>query len=217
MLRLSLVSSLVFLSACGGTASNATFAGSDAAAPADAGATSFGYRDARVIDPSPPPDGGQQPFDGGMMMPPPNMDHGDAGPPQFSDGGNFQSPVTTNQAFCGMNSCATPADKCCLQMNGGPMCVAATAAVDQCLVVIACDGPEDCPQGQHCCITPNSTGGAVTACATACMAGHSLTLCHRASDCAAEAPDCCKGSADSAFGSCTTAMMAPAGAECDVP
>src|SRR5206468_6787660 len=83
----------------------------------------------------------------------------DAAPPVFSDAGIYTTPVTPNDANCGIDGlgqdCNLMTSTCCFTVGGGNVCPAIGTPADAlpaCLFDMTCDGPEDCSNGQSCCI-----------------------------------------------------------------
>ncbi len=144
------------------------------------------------------------------------MNMPDAGPPELSEGGIYRTPVTVDKVWCGdMTTCDTTMQHCCVSMTTGPQCVPTSRPTDTCGIVFDCDGPEDCAQGQSCCIQSTDAGPRVS-CASSC-AQQAAELCHRASDCPSERPLCCKGAAVPFGGLCKPMAAVMNGDECDVP
>ena len=172
---------------------------------------SYGDIDGFVpISSSPPP------VDSGS--PPPMMDAGLSGaPPKYDDGGLYAMPPSPNRVFCGQYTCDSTQNVCCLDdaATCGPK---GTACMGR--VTFACDGPEDCPRGEHCCLEPTDADGGRpridTLCRSNCDFGPTY-LCHSHLDCGADRPACCRGPDSFPLGHCLPPDSASPNDECDVP
>jgi hypothetical protein len=205
------------LSACAGSGSTERIDPPDASAETsmDSHVASMGFRDAFVLPD--PPDTGQAPYDANPMM---MMQPGDpdAGPPLFSDGGQYRTPETKDQVFCGyMTTCDTAMQHCCANMTTGPVCAASSRPTDTCNIVLDCDGPEDCAQGQVCCLHVTSMGPRMRCDSSCDPMMMSIQVCHQASECPMTSPDCCTSPGLSFSGVCKPENGAVDGDKCDVP
>jgi hypothetical protein len=151
----------------------------------------------------PPPDSG---------TPPPPRDGGQA---VFNDAGVYASMPTLGRVFCADTTCdVTASQQCCIDPpTSGPMCAPSCTG----LVGFACDGPEDCPTGARCALTPQPTadGGYVirSVCAPP-SAPAPYTVCHSHLDCPSQASACCRGNFP--LGRCFPPEAAEAGDHCDI-
>lgn len=107
------------------------------------------------------------PADGGTATdaspPAPPLDRGEAG-----------------KVTCGDVTCTLPAEVCCMSFGGSVRTSCkAPASCTGFSVKAACDGPEDCPNGQHCC--SGFPQGSV--CQDSC-AEKQMEVCHATSECA---------------------------------
>ena len=123
---------------------------------------------------------------------------GDSGPDPPPDSGTGSTGVCCDGA-CEV-VCELEAEQCCIEFSGGASCVAAGACESG--LVAACDGPEDCADGDICCAqgTFNILGGeanVMARCIDDCeyslelMGGYvSTNACHTVEDCEGE-NSCC--------------------------
>jgi hypothetical protein len=93
---------------------------------------------------------------------------------------------------------------CCVSMFG--MSCKLASACGGLAAPAHCDGPEDCPSGQHCCV--GFPSGAK--CDTNACSGQSQELCNYDQDCATKHCTACKGPGSSlVYGLCTTGTKCP--------
>src|SRR5215470_7379921 len=116
--------------------------------------------------------------------------------PGSGDGNPIDSPVSNDAAndgrstvdaavgvTCGMTTC-TGTQECCVE-NGMRSCVDAGKCMG---VGFVCDGPEDCPTTEVCCLA--ATGGMPgSTCKPANMC--QTSACHEDIDCSGNTPKCC--------------------------
>jgi len=144
----------------------------------------------------------------------------DAAPPVFSDAGIYTTPVTMGQIQCGIlleQLCSLDTSTCCFNRSGADICPPINAGTDAgagaCLFDMTCDGPEDCPNGQSCCI--RFAGASVVArCADTCAAP-TTPGCHSATQCPSAELACCRlfipaVSSPANFGVCLDPANVPA-------
>ncbi|HJZ84975.1 MAG TPA: hypothetical protein VKN99_07365 [Polyangia bacterium] len=160
----------------------------------------------------------------------------DAAGNQFSDAGDFATPVSDGSVFCGAGSigsdCQLPGQTCCFNMNNpfGNNCVSAGADAGPCTFDLPCDGREDCPTGQSCCIRFVSQS-VVSFCTTDnCVTTGAMTsfACHSYRECPQALQACCRLAFSIAgtefathFGVCLPPNMVPmlpmGQWQCDIP
>jgi len=110
-----------------------------------------------------------------------------------------------DEVACGKVTCyPSKGEVCCVSMFG-MSCKPASGCIGL-AAPAACDGPEDCPGGQHCCV--GFPSGAT--CSAAACAGQSQELCNYNEDCATQQCTPCKGPGSSlVYGLCTTDTSCP--------
>jgi len=169
-----------------------------------------------------------------------------------SDAGIYATAPTPHQVSCTSSTpvCSSPANVCCgvaKFQQGTPSCLADGGLCGVALNFVGyesscvsdpticqgelnhtCDGPEDCPAAEACCVR-QVQNQFKTACAPTCPAlgseapGVLAQLCHDHRDCPPAYPACCASQATAtaqpAFGSCLalSALKPNLPAACDVP
>jgi hypothetical protein len=110
-----------------------------------------------------------------------------------------------DQVACGSATCVpSNGEVCCVSMTG--MTCKAAASCTGLAAPAACDGPEDCPAGQRCCI--GFPSGAK--CTAGACSGNTQDLCNYNDNCASGNCTPCKGpGADLVYGLCTASGTCP--------
>ena len=130
-------------------------------------------------------------------------------PALYSDAGVYATPSTPGAVFCGPMTCAPGTQQCCVQPNVGASCAASCSSQ----ITFACDGPEDCTSGSHCCISVASGDKVTLSCMASC-ASAATTVCHSKSDCPSDRPICCHD--DGPIGRCLPLGAGDPGDVCDL-
>ncbi len=98
---------------------------------------------------------------------------GPNGGPTLVDGGT--SPAPTTGITCGMTSCDSTTQECCIMAvgpggPGGPMAGGTCTAKGACMggVALSCSSASGCMAGNVCCVSFTNAGGTAT-CAPSCM------------------------------------------------
>jgi hypothetical protein len=111
-----------------------------------------------------------------------------------------------NQVACGTATCIPANGEVCCVTMAGMSCKASSACGGALSSPAACDGPEDCPTGQHCCVA--FPGGAH--CNAAACSGNAQELCYYDTDCATGHCTACGAPGSSLiYGLCTAAGTCP--------
>ena len=109
-----------------------------------------------------------------------------------ADGGGDAN--TKNVVACGDGTamCPIPDEVCCDLTTGADQCVAANAGCAG--TSLACDGPEDCPPTEECCLFPDRSQCLTTGiCGTTGVVTE--VMCHADADCDQAAGEHCCGTA----------------------
>jgi hypothetical protein len=141
----------------------------------------------------------------------PGTDGGTPPPTDLGADAPTHNPLITSDpdpddVACGGATChPSQGEVCCVSMMLGMSCKPASACVGLAAPAY-CDGPEDCPGGQHCCVGfPSGAKCNATACS-----GTSQELCNFDQDCATQHCTPCKGPGSSlVYGLCTTGTTCP--------
>jgi hypothetical protein len=92
--------------------------------------------------------------------------------------------------LCGWGLCAVGEELCCVSGNApSQVCVAVDTPGPQCDFGARCDGPEDCGNGQQCCM-PSGAIMQSYCVAGSCPAGRAL--CHPGDSCVRQGEICCE-------------------------
>jgi hypothetical protein len=139
----------------------------------------------------------------------PGPDHGttqtDSGTDTSTRDPRITSDPDPDEVACGSATChPSQGEVCCVSMLG--MTCKAASACTGLAAPAACDGPEDCTGGQHCCVGfPSGAKCSADACS-----GQSQELCNYDADCATQHCTACKGPGSSlVYGLCTTGTSCP--------
>lgn len=99
------------------------------------------------------------------------------------DGGGGTTDAGPPAVACGTMTCSGLTPQCCVVTGGGGAMSTCISADERCRGVTAsCDGPEDCPGTQQCCVGLGSAGSGGASCQDACGIG-ARAACHDATTC----------------------------------
>lgn len=108
---------------------------------------------------------------------------GDGGAIDASGDGGVDAATRGDGVLCARQdqSCVDPTPECCDVTTGTDMCIAAngTCAGDR----LACDGPEDCPLAQECCLYEGQGSRCIDEGICGTTSSISAEMCHVMTDC----------------------------------